>query len=546
MSLIRINRVLPLRFVQKIKCFSTVTQENEEYTTPQYPPILDLSFEKRLERKKEVMHEEIKKVKTVEEKQIKLNMPRYYGFKTYVLLEEMIPYNDLHFVQHITRTHLIKNNTLPDYYNNIDESENLTEISEILQEALLMEVDSVQKSYDLKNEKLTDAERENIISSNIIKQVNRILNNNLCSKYPHLISNELDLDPRLESSWFVGGMNPPLNIKRYRKNLEHMKPYENEPTDRLISYKGFPILTIRSELPLPLIVSPSEAEDPSLEVPKFQYDPRIHGVTTDHKRIANVPGFWPGDYHSFGVICFLKKGHLLERSKFIKDSEDNQDAVYRQGILSSYTWLYAQANHLGFTTFNDITYPLVTQSVLTNGKEFNFFIYQLNTILLHSKHINENPKRNICWASENLKLYEDIKDGKIVGFNKDVLSILIKLYSNAPAERLGVNLRPYLSQEEKIIADYEDDEKRSWLEREYKFLVSNRPRHRDIPEVFSWEKIYKIDHDTRFMDKRRRFFEFLEKPNRRALNDRLPKYIPRALRPDLPKNKGRRANEYWP
>lgn len=61
----------------------------------------------------------------------------------YMLREETIPYNDLHFIQHITRTHLIRNNSLPDYYNNI-ESENLTEISKILQEVLLMEVDSVQ------------------------------------------------------------------------------------------------------------------------------------------------------------------------------------------------------------------------------------------------------------------------------------------------------------------------------------------------------------------------------------------------------------------
>lgn len=83
MSLIRINRALSSRVIKRINHFSTVTQENEEYTTtPQYPPILDLSFEKRLERKKEKVYEEIKNVKTVEEKQIKLNMPRYVIKKT--------------------------------------------------------------------------------------------------------------------------------------------------------------------------------------------------------------------------------------------------------------------------------------------------------------------------------------------------------------------------------------------------------------------------------------------------------------------------------
>lgn len=75
--------------------------------------------------------------------------------------------------------------------------------------------------------------------------------------------------------------------------------------------------------------------------------------------------------------------------------------------------------------------------------------------MLHGKNTKENPKRNVCWASEECKLYEEVKDGNLVGFNEDVLKLLVKLYSNAPSERLGVNLRPYLSQEEKLAADYE-------------------------------------------------------------------------------------------
>ena len=93
---------------------------------------------------------------------------------------------------------------------------------------------------------------------------------------------------------------------------------------------------------------------------------------------------------------------------------------------------------------------------------------------------------------------------------------------------------------------FKDDEKREWLEREYKYLESNRPRHKELDEIYSWEKIYKIDHKTRFTEKRLRFFELFQQPHKRKLNDRLPKYIPRALRPDLPRHKGRRVKEYWP
>lgn len=78
MSLFRLNRNFTPRVLSKARCFSTpAPREEDEYTaTPQYPPILDLSYEKKQERKIESKHNAIKDVKTVEEKQIKLNMPR--------------------------------------------------------------------------------------------------------------------------------------------------------------------------------------------------------------------------------------------------------------------------------------------------------------------------------------------------------------------------------------------------------------------------------------------------------------------------------------
>ncbi|XP_050303863.1 28S ribosomal protein S30, mitochondrial [Anthonomus grandis grandis] len=547
MSLIRLHRTIRPHSFTKVKCFSTVaTQEDEEYTaTPQYPPILDLSYEKRMERKREAKHEELRKVKTVEEKQLKVNMPRYYGFKSYMLLEEQGQYNSLPLAQHVTRTHFIKEKDLPECYQGIN-VDDITGISEDIQEALLMEIEETQRIQDLKEDKLTDVERENIISSSVVKSINRVLNNHLAHQYPHILDNKIDIEPRLESSWVVGGIEPDTLIKKRLQGHEFFKQFVNDPIDRTFCYLGSPTLTIRAEQPLPTIISPSDAENPALEVPHFKYDPRVLGMGIDHRHAANIPGFWPGDSHTFGLISFLKTGYMLERKKLLPDEIDNEEAMHRQAILSSYAWLHSQANYLGFTTYNDLTYPLVTQTVLTNGKDFRFYIYQLNTIILHSKNTLENPKRNVCWSNGNMKLYEEINDGKIVGFNDDLVKTLVKLYKNEPKERLGINLRPYLSQTEKLIADYEDDEKRKWLEKEYKYIVSNRPRFKEFDEIYSWEKIYKIDHKTRGMDKRRRFFELFQKPWRRTLDDRLPEYVPRCLRPELPKRLGRRVKEFWP
>lgn len=134
----------------------------------------------------------------------------------------------------------------------------------------------------------------------------------------------------------------------------------------------------------------------------------------------------------------------------------------------------------GFSTFNDITYPLTTQTIITDGQSWSFFVYQLNTLLVHSEHIDTNPKRNICWVTKPMKLFDKIENEVIYGLNEEVLKYLIKFYVNVPEERIGVDMKPYLGKSVKVIADIEHDEKRNWLEQQYKYLISNRPRHRYI------------------------------------------------------------------
>jgi small subunit ribosomal protein S30 len=134
-------------------------------------------------------------------------------------------------------------------------------------------------------------------------------------------------------------------------------------------------------------------------------------------------------------------------------------------------------NLIGFSTFQDITYPLVNQMILTNGQQWNFCVYQLNTTIMHQDCLQVNPRRNMCWITESMKLFDSIKNGQIQGFNENVLKYLIKFYVNAPQAKEGVDMKPYLNKE-KLIANIEDDERRIWLEKQYKHLLSNRSRHK--------------------------------------------------------------------
>lgn len=112
---------------------------------------------------------------------------------------------------------------------------------------------------------------------------------------------------------------------------------------------------------------------------------------------------------------------------------------------------------LGFSTVNDITYPLTSQTVLTNGKWWTFCIYQLNTTLLHSEYADENPVSNMCWITEPMKLFDTVEDGKLCGFNENVLRHLLTFYMNTPEERIDVvDMKPYLGESVKHLADIPD------------------------------------------------------------------------------------------
>ncbi|RVE41024.1 hypothetical protein evm_014325 [Chilo suppressalis] len=303
-----------------------------------------------------------------------------------------------------------------------------------------------------------------------------------------------------------------------------------------------PFVALRSRLPLKPLIPYSEAENPDFKVPKFSFGPQNVGYFSRFRYGTNIPGFWPGDYDEFGFLSYHGRGHILARNNYGPD--DNIEALHCQAMKSSFGWLLAQSNYQGFTTYNDLTYPLITQTVITNGQLWSFYAYQLNTVVMHNENMDLNPKHNICFGTKPLKLYETIEDGKVKGLNEEVLKMLIQFYLNTPEEREH-DLKPYLGKEDQVVADIVDDNKRCWLEDTYKHLVSNRPRHFLPPETYLWEKIYKIQHNTRFHEARRRPFELDINPFQRRLNEHLPPYIPKVLRP-YPRSKKKFETTYYP
>lgn len=86
----------------------------------------------------------------------------------------------------------------------------------------------------------------------------------------------------------------------------------------------------------------------------------------------------------------------------------------------------------GFWDREDVTRPFVSQAVITDGQYFSFFCYQLNTVALSMQTDINNPRRNVMWGTESLKLYDRVEDGKVVGLNDGVIKLLVQFLINQP------------------------------------------------------------------------------------------------------------------
>lgn len=522
--------------------FSVRPNEAEFTESPQYPPILDLSRHAVKKRKETEWHDKIRSLETVEEKLFAINMPRYYGWRALQLTEGHILYDTFNFFRYITRTHFSAVEDLPFYCenSNVLSDDLFNKIKNDVQDALMFEYKCRRRQEDRNN--LDEGQMENVVAASVIKQINRILLANLSSFSPHLLEAQVDFEPRLEAFWFVGGMDPSRLTRKSREGQKFLTKEDVErPVDRPVQYLGSPVLQLRHDLPLPVINT--EKLQPSIE--HFRFDPRALGYSiADYRNGTTIPGFWPGDECEFGLLSFHTRGYLYHRRKFCS-TYDEDEALHSQAILASFAWLLAQASYKGFSTYNDVTYPFVTQTVITNGQLWSLYTYQLNTTLVHSEYALQNEKYNFCWGTTPLRLFEEVTDTEVVGFNDKLLKMIIALYFTAPQERVGVELRPYLKEGKHLIAHIDDPERREWLEDQFKYMYSCRPRDKLPYELYHWEKIYKVDHKTRPMDARRRPFELGINPYMRRYDEHVPDYIPKCLRPEEDK-KTKWAKTYYP
>jgi small subunit ribosomal protein S30 len=104
----------------------------------EYPAIVDTSYKAKKTREVKKWHEKIKRIGSIEEKLIEINIPRYYGYKCMMLDEKVFPYNTLPFFQYVTKTEFEEFSPAPQT-NEVDTFLNL--IRSDIQDAFEFELD---------------------------------------------------------------------------------------------------------------------------------------------------------------------------------------------------------------------------------------------------------------------------------------------------------------------------------------------------------------------------------------------------------------------
>ncbi|XP_063996494.1 large ribosomal subunit protein mL65 [Pogoniulus pusillus] len=243
----------------------------------------------------------------------------------------------------------------------------------------------------------------------------------LSSYNPLLASSSLDLNPEVSYYWHHGE-----EVVAHGHRKGRVDPVRFQIDDR-------PHLQIRVPKQLPEIV---HLESDLGDVPVIEHKPSKLPLFKRQYENKVFIGSKVADPCCYGHTQFHLFPDKMKRERFIKlRLEDQIEVVYRANAVASlFAWTAAQAMYQGFWNEADVTRPFVSQAVVTDGKYFAFFCYQLNTLALTAETVKNNPRKNICWGTESKPLYDGVEDGHVKGFNDEVLLMLVRFLLNRPKE----------------------------------------------------------------------------------------------------------------
>jgi len=568
---------------------------NEYSEVPLYPPIPGHRTADEMEQAE--LRKHIRDLKTVEEKQYWVNRPKYYGWYSFIINQHEIPSDALDFVQFSTWTHVIDG--LPECYSDPSlesaAAKTLKDVAPLVEQVILNETSYHEHKCHVLNDHIPKRDvnanwcyhpeleyharfHEQKKKDALVKRIHEVVMNYLDGQVEHLNECTEDIEARNEAFWFRGGINPDKSMIKKREgtkkkrdeladkgvpNIQRLDDsFVNAPYERALQFKGKNLIQLRCDKPLPEFVDRDSDLATKSEVPVFPHDPRTLTYHAKCQHGTNIPGCWPEDENQHGVLAYTNRFNRFDwtsvGSKGVITDQVARKQIVAKSILTSFGWLLPQAVHLGFSPLTDLTYPLTTQTVVTDGRTWTYSAYQLNTCDLCTNNPGEHTHRNLAWVEEDKQLYDKVHDGKVEGFDPEVLLPLVKMYLMKPQER-WYDMTPYLEGSGRVV-DHPNNYQRQFLHGTMKHQYSNRPRHHKKPEIYMWEKIFVIDHNMMHVPnlaRRNRWFQMCKishlgkehfHPEFKKYDEERQRYLPKGFREPWQRKRGmgRRYYRYLP
>ena len=490
-----------------------------------YPAIP--TFENEDEKEEAHLAERVKRMGTVEEKQYFLNMPKYFGWKCYMLKSSRLPTSFLAPLQYFTNTTLVDEGTFPAVYSDSDLDDKAGKLADSLQpflkDILQFSLHGAQSKVDVPTDKIEYREVGGMVVNNdrdaakvkhraVVMAVNRLITSKLMGHEPHLKDSFVDENPRNEAFWFRGHLDPDFTVVQRKKGrlwsqgVKDPKPFKKAERqyDRPFQFMGDDThvqircrKALRGFVPLedPLVVSG--------EVPVCDAAPRHYFVEQKKGRFGTtLLGTWTGTDTPFSQLAIVDNTNMSNKrtteTAWHPDSEycEWDDMVLEKALLNGFGIAYAQACQQGFSPFHDPLCPFVSQVCVTDGKKWKLSCYQLNKMaMVGISEPHDAMKRNVCWHLKEEELYHD-KEGHVVDVNVDLFKSLIKFYLHQPT--LGEEEVPnqdYLATKRHLY-QIKNQFNREQFHANHRTMYANRPRslNRGHGEILAHHRLWMMEN----------------------------------------------------
>ncbi|KAL3062564.1 hypothetical protein OYC64_002383 [Pagothenia borchgrevinki] len=423
---------LPLLFPKNLPPFRNQRLAHTEAAVkePAYPPIISSLTAKSKSARGRQVDEQVQKIcaSPVEEK---LSLITRIQRMKFVVYPQTFARNADTWYQHFTKTAYIPG--LPEKYTLSPERETggeeeqpaaaqttvpgvghdgFTDIRSLVTRVILLEHWQLRKRIPFlyrKQEQTVGPFLRNLVTE---------LAFSLAKYNPLFLSSSLDIDPNVHFYWRRGQRIIPKGHRRGRQ----------EPTRFQIDDR--PIIQIRITEQLPQFISLEDSY--AAEVQEVTLSPSVMPLFRRQYDNNIFTGAKLPDPACYGHTQFHLVPDRYHRDRMARMQQSDQVEVFLRAnaLTSLFAWTGAQAMYQGFWNHEDVTRPFVSQAVITDGKFFSFFCYQLNTVALSVETDANNPRKNLLWGTESLRLYDSVQDGEVVGLNDDVLKLLVQFLMN--------------------------------------------------------------------------------------------------------------------